>query len=72
MFLGDIVLFEGQAKAMYEHALHQTDRRQKRTFIGPAPRRWDVRRPIEYSFDGSHSRFHSVGSRSCPSLYTHI
>uniref|UniRef100_A0A914V2T7 Metalloendopeptidase n=1 Tax=Plectus sambesii TaxID=2011161 RepID=A0A914V2T7_9BILA len=54
-FEGDIVLFEGQAKAMYEHTLHETDRRQKRKFIGPAPRRWDVRRPIEYSFDGSHT-----------------
>ncbi|CAJ0942885.1 unnamed protein product, partial [Mesorhabditis belari] len=54
-FEGDIVLFPDQAKEIYERALKSGKRRVKRKFIGSSLRRWDPKRPIVYSFDGSHT-----------------
>ncbi|KAK0418398.1 hypothetical protein QR680_013537 [Steinernema hermaphroditum] len=54
-FEGDIVLTGDQAERLYKRAL-QHGNRVKRKFIGSAVRRWDPKKPIAYSFDGSHSK----------------
>lgn len=54
-FEGDIVLFPDQAEALRDEVLHHNDSRRKRKFIAPTNRRWDTRKPIEFSFDGSHN-----------------
>ncbi len=54
-YLGDIILFPDQARAIYEGAYARGRRRHKRKFIGPQLRRWDTSQPIDFSFDGSHS-----------------
>ncbi|CEF68555.1 Astacin-like metalloendopeptidase [Strongyloides ratti] len=53
-FEGDIVLFPDQAETLYKSALKKA-RRVKRKFIGTKSRRWDPKKPIYFSFDGSHS-----------------
>jgi astacin len=54
-FEGDIVLTGEQAEELYEAVAHGDDVRHKRKFVATGARRWNVNRPIEYSFDGSHS-----------------
>lgn len=54
-FSGDIILTPDQAESIYASAAAETGRRVKRKFIGSKVRRWDPRRPIFFSFDGSHS-----------------
>uniref|UniRef100_A0AC35GCL0 Metalloendopeptidase n=1 Tax=Panagrolaimus sp. PS1159 TaxID=55785 RepID=A0AC35GCL0_9BILA len=44
-----------QAESIYASAAAETGRRVKRKFIGSKVRRWDPRRPIFFSFDGSHT-----------------
>lgn len=44
-----------QAKEIYE-SVAKHGRRVKRKFIGSELRRWNPRKPIAYSFDGSHSQ----------------
>uniref|UniRef100_A0A915PWX5 Zinc metalloproteinase n=1 Tax=Setaria digitata TaxID=48799 RepID=A0A915PWX5_9BILA len=51
---GDIVLDAQQAHEIYENTLHHS-RRTKRKLIRSELRRWDSRKPIVYSFDGSHT-----------------
>ncbi|VDM50703.1 unnamed protein product [Toxocara canis] len=53
-FEGDIVLDAEQARELYERAI-QHGRRTKRKFVGSELRRWNSRKPIIYSFDGSHT-----------------
>ncbi|KAL3089532.1 hypothetical protein niasHS_006916 [Heterodera schachtii] len=53
-FEGDIVLSADQADALLEETFARR-RRAKRKFIGSKVRRWDVMKPIVYSFDGSHT-----------------
>jgi hypothetical protein len=53
-FEGDIVLSEDQAKELYDRAAG-TRTRKKRKFIGSKVRRWDSKKPIYFSFDGSHT-----------------
>uniref|UniRef100_A0A0K0FUY6 Zinc metalloproteinase n=1 Tax=Strongyloides venezuelensis TaxID=75913 RepID=A0A0K0FUY6_STRVS len=53
-FEGDIILFPDQAESLYKSALKKS-RRVKRKFIGTKSRRWDPKKPIYFSFDGSHS-----------------
>ncbi|TKR57955.1 hypothetical protein L596_030590 [Steinernema carpocapsae] len=53
-FEGDIVLTGDQAENIYKRAISHGNR-VKRKFIGSAVRRWDPKKPIAYSFDGSHT-----------------
>jgi hypothetical protein len=55
LFEGDIILTPDQAESIYASAVAETGRRVKRKFIGSKVRRWDPRRPIFFSFDGSHT-----------------
>ncbi|KAI6214686.1 Zinc metalloproteinase [Aphelenchoides besseyi] len=55
-FEGDIVLTPDQAEALLENAIDVGSRRVKRKFIGSRVRRWDPKKPILYSFDGSHTQ----------------
>uniref|UniRef100_A0A915DIT6 Metalloendopeptidase n=1 Tax=Ditylenchus dipsaci TaxID=166011 RepID=A0A915DIT6_9BILA len=52
---GDIILTAEQAEAMYSQVIEGGQRRFKRKFIGSKVRRWDSKKPIIYSFDGSHT-----------------
>uniref|UniRef100_A0A914BX05 Metalloendopeptidase n=1 Tax=Acrobeloides nanus TaxID=290746 RepID=A0A914BX05_9BILA len=54
-FEGDIVLLPDQAESLLESVAKEGSRRVKRKFIGSKVRRWDPRKPIYYSFDGSHT-----------------
>lgn len=61
--LGDIVLNGDQAEEMLARALEDSSvgrRRVKRKFIGSGVRRWDTKKPIIYSFDGSHSKMKTI------------
>jgi hypothetical protein len=55
-FEGDIILTSDQAESLLSSATSKNNRRVKRKFIGSKVRRWDPRKPILYSFDGSHSK----------------
>lgn len=57
-FEGDIVLGADQAEQLLESARRAKRGgvpRAKRKFIGSRIRRWDAKKPILYSFDGSHT-----------------
>ena len=55
--IGDIILTPDQAESIYTAAASEGLHRVKRKFIGSKVRRWDPKRPIIYSFDGSHSKW---------------
>ncbi|KAE9553504.1 hypothetical protein FO519_003296 [Halicephalobus sp. NKZ332] len=54
-FIGDIILTPDQAESIYSAVASEGLHRVKRKFIGSKVRRWDPRRPIIFSFDGSHT-----------------
>uniref|UniRef100_A0A915I6A6 PH domain-containing protein n=1 Tax=Romanomermis culicivorax TaxID=13658 RepID=A0A915I6A6_ROMCU len=51
---GDIALTLDQAKYLYDYHVNKDKRRKKRKFFDMRVHKWDVDRPIEYTFDGSH------------------
>uniref|UniRef100_A0A7E4VNW7 Zinc metalloproteinase n=1 Tax=Panagrellus redivivus TaxID=6233 RepID=A0A7E4VNW7_PANRE len=53
LYEGDIVLTADQAESIYQSAVGRS--RVKRKFIGSKVRRWDPKKPILFSFDGSHT-----------------